>query len=150
MLQHDRCIETEPVFLNLYLKIILIILGLAYLISPVDLIPDLFIPFLGFVDDSLVMAVLYYLIRYGTLPPFLFRKQTPPRPPEREPPPPRSPHEILGVRPGASESEITAAYKKAVKKYHPDKVSHLGEDFSRLANERFLEIQRAYDTLMKR
>ena len=31
------------------------------------------------------------------------------------------PYEVLGVRQGASEAEIKAAYKELVKKYHPDK-----------------------------
>ena len=30
------------------------------------------------------------------------------------------PYEVLGVRQGASEEEIKAAYKELVKKYHPD------------------------------
>jgi DnaJ-domain-containing protein 1 len=129
--------------LNLYFRIILILIAIAYLISPVDIIPDFMVPFLGFLDDGLVMAVIYYLIRYGTLPAFLLKKKNP------EQSIPKSPYDILGIRPGATKDEITAAYKKAVKKYHPDKLSHLGEEFSSLANEKFLEIQRAYDALMK-
>lgn len=30
------------------------------------------------------------------------------------------PHDILGVRPGASEAEITAAYRRFVRRHHPD------------------------------
>jgi DnaJ-class molecular chaperone len=47
----------------------------------------------------------------------------------------------------ASWSEIQTAYKNKAKQYHPDKLSHLGEEFSNLANEKFLEIQQAYVTL---
>jgi len=157
--------------LNIYFRIVLILIGIAYLISPVDIIPDFLVPFLGFLDDGLVVAVIYYLIRYGTLPAFLLKKQKPfqtendqksngfdtrdrnfgttEKKENSEQSMPKSPYDILGIRPGASKEEITAAYKKAVKKYHPDKLSHLGEEFSSLANEKFLEVQRAYDALMK-
>jgi len=157
--------------LNIYFRIVLILIAIAYLISPVDIIPDFLVPFLGFLDDGLVAACIYYLIRYGTLPAFLLNKQKPfqtendqksngfdtkdrnsgaaEKKENSEQIRPRSPYDILGIRPGASKEEITAAYKKAVKKYHPDKLSHLGEEFSSLANEKFLEVQRAYDALMK-
>lgn len=157
--------------MNLYFRIVLILIGIAYIISPVDIIPDFMVPYLGFLDDGLVMAVIYYLIRYGTLPSFLLKKQKPSQtdndqksygfdPKDRnsgssekkensEQSSPKSPYDILGIRSGATKEEIMAAYKKAVKKYHPDKLSHLGEEFSSLANEKFLEIQRAYDALMK-
>ena len=35
-----------------------------------------------------------------------------------------NPYEVLGVREGASEAEIKAAYKKLVKKYHPDRYAN--------------------------
>jgi len=147
--------------LNLYFRIVLILIGIAYIISPVDIIPDFMVPYLGFLDDGLVMAVIYYLIRYGTLPPFLLKKKksfqrdkgrnsdTTEQKENSDQSKPKSPYDILGIRADATKEEITAAYKRAVKKYHPDKLSHLGEEFSSLANEKFLEIQRAYDTLMK-
>jgi DnaJ like chaperone protein len=31
--------------------------------------------------------------------------------------------------------------------YHPDKVQHLGEDFQRLAHEKFVAIQKAYEKI---
>ena len=37
------------------------------------------------------------------------------------------------------------AYKSLVKKYHPDKVSHLGDEFKDLAETRLKEINEAYD-----
>lgn len=141
--------------MNLYLKILLILLGLAYLISPVDLIPDLLLPYVGWLDDGVVLWSIFHLVRHGTLPPLFFR-QNPggkkPTQPQKETSskkkvPPRSAHEILGISPQASWEEIQAAYKNKIKQYHPDKLSHLGEEFSSLANERFLEIQKAYDSL---
>lgn len=160
--------------MNLYLKIILIIFGLAYLISPVDIIPDLLLPYIGWLDDGVVIGTIIYLIRYGRLPNFFFKKrggfaqpssqrtanfssrkkneQTQGTDKASKPSGqsiPKTPYDILGIKPGASKKEIQNAYKDAIKKYHPDKLSHLGEEFSHLANEKFLEIQRAYDTLMK-
>ena len=159
--------------MTFFFKIILIIFGVLYLISPVDIIPDLFVPFMGWVDDGVVLATIFYLIKYGKFPNFLFKRQGRFNPPhnrettgfssdktnrqtkgsatgkdtsfKRIP----TPYEVLGVNPEASKSQIQDAYKKAVKKYHPDKLSHLGEEFTRLANKKFLEIQNAYDTLMK-
>jgi len=173
--------------LNLYLKIILILFGLAYLISPMDIIPDWLLPFFGFIDDGVIIGTIYYLIRYGKLPNFFFKKKNPFNQPfksnnsnfnnsktsghnntyqqdnktrasnsnTRTNPKTKSksvptPHEILGISPNASKKEIQNAYKQSIKKYHPDKLSHLGKDFSNLANEKFLEIQRAYDTLMEK
>lgn len=57
------------------------------------------------------------------------------------------PYRILGVAPNASESEIKAAYKKLVKKYHPDR--YTDEDMARLANEKMSEINTAYDRIME-
>ena len=57
---------------------------------------------------------------------------------------------FLVLAPMHQKKKIQAAYKEAIKKYHPDKLSHLGEEFSILANEKFIEIQNAYDILMKK
>ncbi len=168
--------------MNNYIKIILILFGAAYLISPVDVIPDLLVPYLGWLDDGLVIATIIYLIRHGRLPEFFIWKNTRPgqamnftrtstknpgtdkkktayksksgnRTDTRYRPDPADPLEnarrILNVSQNSTKKEIQAAYRKAVKKYHPDKLSHLGEEFSKLANEKFLEIQNAYALLMK-
>ncbi len=167
--------------MSLYLKVILILFGLAYLISPVDIIPELFLPYVGWIDDGFVLFAILHLIRYGELPWFLFKKNAG-RTQKRKKDPiknahnynsysgnapfkgtgktkkndfdpgngskiNRSAHEILGVSTHATWKEIQVAYKEKIKKYHPDKVSHLGEEFSHLANEKFLEIQRAYGAL---
>lgn len=57
------------------------------------------------------------------------------------------PYEVLGVRQGASEEEIKAAYKELVKKYHPDKYQN--NPLSDLAEEKLQEVNEAYDMLMK-
>jgi DnaJ like chaperone protein len=51
----------------------------------------------------------------------------------------------LGVEASATAEEIKSAYRELVKKYHPDKVGHLGEEFQELAHRKFLEIQGAYE-----
>ena len=61
----------------------------------------------------------------------------------------KTPHEILGISRDASMEEIKAAYRSLAVKYHPDKVVHLGDEFRRLAEKRFKEIQEAYQTLIK-
>jgi hypothetical protein len=58
------------------------------------------------------------------------------------------PYQVLRIRTGASKEEIKAAYFNLIKQYHPDKVSHLGQEFQKLADERAQLINRAYHTLM--
>ena len=48
---------------------------------------------------------------------------------------------VLGVSPDATAEEIKRAYRKLARQYHPD-VSHDSD-----AEERFKEINEAYDTL---
>lgn len=56
-------------------------------------------------------------------------------------------YEVLGVEHGASKEEIRRAYLELVKKYHPDRVAHLGEEFKELAHKKFVELQAAYERL---
>ncbi|MEA3448336.1 MAG: TerB family tellurite resistance protein [Bacteroidota bacterium] len=58
-----------------------------------------------------------------------------------------SAYKILEVDPNASASEIKKAYRKMAVKYHPDKVSHLGDDFQNFAKEKFQKVNQAYETL---
>jgi DnaJ-class molecular chaperone len=59
------------------------------------------------------------------------------------------PYAVLGVGHGASRAEITRAYRTQMKRYHPDRVDDLGEELQRVAHEKTLEIQRAYQQLSK-
>lgn len=56
---------------------------------------------------------------------------------------------VLGVTPGATPEEIKKAYREATKKYHPDKVFTLGEEYKKLAEEKMREINKAYEVLTK-
>lgn len=57
------------------------------------------------------------------------------------------PYEVLGIHRGASKDEIEKAYKKALTRYHPDKVEHLGEDLQQLAKEKTRHITEAFEEL---
>ena len=57
------------------------------------------------------------------------------------------PYEVLGVRQGASEEEIKAAYRELVKKYHPDKYQN--NPLADLAEEKLREVNEAYEYLEK-
>lgn len=59
----------------------------------------------------------------------------------------QNPYEVLGIKEGASETEIKAAYREQVKKYHPDK--HQNNPLADLAEEKLQEINEAYEYLMK-
>ena len=52
---------------------------------------------------------------------------------------------ILQVERNATDDEIKRAYKRMCIKYHPDKVAHLGEEAQKAANEKFQEINNAYE-----
>ena len=58
------------------------------------------------------------------------------------------PYQVLRITRGASKEEIKAAYFNLIKQYHPDKVSHLGQEFQKLADEKAQLINRAYQILI--
>jgi DnaJ like chaperone protein len=53
----------------------------------------------------------------------------------------------LGLSHGASAGEIKQAWRSLSKEHHPDRVTHLGDEFRRVAEERMRRINAAYDTL---
>lgn len=52
---------------------------------------------------------------------------------------------VLGLEPGADMDTIKKSYRQLSMKYHPDKVSHLGDEFKKVAEEKMKEINAAYD-----
>ena len=60
----------------------------------------------------------------------------------------QDPYMVLGIQPGASREEIRNAYRDLSKKYHPDRVNHLGSEFRDLAHEKFIDIKKAYERLI--
>ncbi len=119
------------------------ILALVYFVWPVDLIPDLFGP-VGRIDDLLVFALVAW--QAYTLGKKRGKQQqggTEAGTPDQE----KSPHEVLGVEPNASQEEIDARYRQLAQQYHPDKVNHLGDELKAVAHEKMLEITRAYKAL---
>ena len=60
-----------------------------------------------------------------------------------------SAYKILEIETSASDSELKKAYRKMVKKYHPDKLTGLGEEHLQGAKEKFQNIQAAYETIKK-
>lgn len=55
----------------------------------------------------------------------------------------------LGVSPDATDEEIKKAYRRMARENHPDKVSHLGEDIRKAAEEKFTRINLAYEEIKK-
>ena len=58
-------------------------------------------------------------------------------------------YKILEVDKKASIDEIKKSYRKLVMKYHPDKLQGVSDDIVKLANEKFLSIQEAYEKIMQ-
>lgn len=56
-------------------------------------------------------------------------------------------YEVLGLSKGSSETEIKKAYRKAAMKYHPDKYTNATEAEKKEAEEKFKELNEAYQVL---
>ena len=111
-------------------KIAIIILAVIYVLSPIDVIPD--IGFVGRIDDLLLCIYLYYRFKTWNRVVGGGAEEKPSGAQQRAGAPseakPRMPHEILGVSRNASAEEIQSAYRTLATQYHPDKVQHLGSD----------------------
>ena len=136
------------------MKLLLTVLAIIYALMPYDLMPDVFAG-IGWLDDILVFSLLWRFF-YSTAArrkADAQRRQHESRSSGRadnhtdHASPEQDPYRILGLAPGASVDEIKKAYRELAVKYHPDKVAHLGEEFKSMAEQRFKQIQEAYQTL---
>lgn len=141
-------------------RFLAVVLWLIYFLSPFDLIPD-FIPGLGRIDDIILLFLLIYSLlkkspvdsagssyehQYEDTRDESSRNQQPHDSSSHEV---KDPYRILELNRSASLDEIKRAYRAQAARYHPDKVTHLGEEFQVLAKKKFQEIQWAYETLLK-
>lgn len=138
-------------------KIILIVLASLYALCPYDLLPDFLIGW-GWLDDLIILGLLWRYLKNQKI------KATPYRQYSKDDTSNRNtsdrqfrterqnaahdPYTVLGIKQNASPEDIKKAYRQLAGKYHPDKVTHLGEEFKELAEKRFKEIQKAYQELM--
>lgn len=60
----------------------------------------------------------------------------------------RNPYDVLGIQPGATDDEIKKAYRKLSRMYHPD--ANVNNPNKEQAEEKFKEVQQAYDTIMNK
>lgn len=58
-------------------------------------------------------------------------------------------YKVLEVSPDASNEEIKKVYRRLAVEHHPDKVSYLGEDLQKKAQEKFQKINEAYEIIKK-
>ena len=60
-----------------------------------------------------------------------------------------SAYKILEIESSASNEDVKKAFRRMAMKYHPDKVSHLGDDFRKTADEKFKKVNEAYEKIRK-
>ena len=60
-----------------------------------------------------------------------------------------NPYKVLEITETSTDSEVKKAYRKLAIKFHPDKIGDLGEGPRKLAKERFLQVQGAYEQIKK-
>jgi DnaJ like chaperone protein len=60
-----------------------------------------------------------------------------------------NPYKVLEITETATDAEVKKAYRKLAVKFHPDKIGDLGEGPRKLAKERFLQVQGAYEQIKK-
>ncbi|SVD81675.1 uncharacterized protein METZ01_LOCUS434529, partial [marine metagenome] len=56
---------------------------------------------------------------------------------------------ILEINPDATDLEVKKSFRKMAAKFHPDKVHHLGEEFQKMAEEKFKSVNDAYQQIKK-
>lgn len=138
------------------IKYLLLFLALLYALMPYDIIPDFAIGW-GWIDDLIVFWLLWQFFKAWQKKQSGYRNYYN-RPYSKkgaagadshpdESHGPKDPYTVLSVEKNASPEEIKRAYRKLANKYHPDKIQHLGEEFRKLAEKRFKEVEEAYRKL---
>jgi DnaJ like chaperone protein len=61
----------------------------------------------------------------------------------------KSSYQILGIKSSASNDDVKNAFRKMAKKYHPDKVLHIGRELQELAEEKFVAVNKAYKDIKR-
>jgi DnaJ like chaperone protein len=56
-------------------------------------------------------------------------------------------YRILGLEPAVSDEEVRSAYRRLAAESHPDRVVSLGSEFVRVAEEKFKQLQEAYEEI---
>ena len=149
------------------MKILFIILAIIYSLFPYDILPDFLVGW-GWLDDLVIWGLLwryfytqkkkarsYYTYYRKSREAFQNnyrqggggKKSTAGQEQPGDATAAKDPYTVLGVDKNASQEDIKKAYRQLVNKYHPDKVAHLGDEFQKLADKRFKEIQQAYQIL---
>ena len=59
----------------------------------------------------------------------------------------KDPYQVLGISRNATDDEVKKAYRELSRKYHPD--SYVNNPLAELAEEKFKEVQQAYEQIMK-
>jgi DnaJ like chaperone protein len=59
-------------------------------------------------------------------------------------------YKVLEIEETASDAEVKRAYRAMVKKHHPDRVSHLGPEHQKGAEQKFRQVQEAYEYIQNR
>lgn len=137
------------------IRILLTILAFIYALSPYDIFSDFAVGW-GWIDDLIILFLWwrYFFSQARMQKPYArysrenrqsFEKGSEEEASTRTTA--NDPYTVLGVPRDASAEEIKRAYRELANKYHPDKVTHLGDEFRKLAEERFKEIQEAYQKL---
>ena len=60
-----------------------------------------------------------------------------------------SAYKVLEILPDCTDEEVKKAFRKMAIRFHPDKVTHLGEEFQGAANEKFQKVNEAYEKIKK-
>jgi uncharacterized membrane protein YkvA (DUF1232 family) len=147
------------------MKYLIYLAVILYVISGFDIVPEWLVGPIGVIDDVILLGLAYWYFIYR---PAKIRAQYrrayyregedrtgegDHEDQKRAQTDKRSskfnPYEVLGVQRGASIDDIKRAYRKLAAKYHPDKVDHLGDEFRVLAEQKFKDIQEAYQELVK-